>query len=45
MGVTRFGAYTTHLNVDARYVIALPQGWSLPKVLLFPCKYLRPIMP
>ena len=24
MGITRFGAYTTHLNIDARYVIPLP---------------------
>jgi len=28
MGVTRFGAYTTHLNIDSRYVIPLPEGWS-----------------
>ncbi|RMG88285.1 MAG: zinc-binding dehydrogenase [Bacteroidetes bacterium] len=28
MGVTRFGAYTTHLNIDARYVIPLPEDWS-----------------
>lgn len=28
MGVTRFGAYTTHLNIDARYAIPLPQGWD-----------------
>ncbi len=28
MGVTRFGAYATHLNIDARYVIPLPAGWS-----------------
>lgn len=28
MGVTRFGAYTSHLNIDARYVIPLPAGWS-----------------
>jgi alcohol dehydrogenase len=28
MGVTRFGAYTTHLNIDSRYVIPLPSGWS-----------------
>lgn len=27
MGVTRFGAYTTHLNIDARYAIPLPKGW------------------
>lgn len=28
MGVTRFGAYTTHINIDARYVLALPGGWD-----------------
>ncbi len=27
MGVTRFGAYATHLNIDARYVLPLPAGW------------------
>lgn len=25
MGVTRFGGYTTALNIDARYVIPLPE--------------------
>jgi len=28
MGVTRFGGYTSHLNIDAQYVIPLPEGWS-----------------
>lgn len=28
MGVTRFGAYTTHINIDARYAIPLPQDWN-----------------
>lgn len=28
MGVTRFGAYTTHLNIDARYAIPVPENWS-----------------
>ncbi len=28
MGVTRFGAYATHLNIDHRYVIPLPTAWS-----------------
>jgi alcohol dehydrogenase len=28
MGLTRFGAYTTHLNIDHRYVVPLPAGWS-----------------
>ncbi len=30
MGVTRFGGYTTGLNIDARYVIPLPAGWDFP---------------
>lgn len=29
MGVTRFGAYTDTLNIDARYIIGLPDGWSM----------------
>lgn len=28
MGVTRFGAYSTYLNIDARYVMPLPAGWD-----------------
>ncbi len=28
MGVTRFGAYTTHLNIDASYVVPLADDWS-----------------
>jgi alcohol dehydrogenase len=30
MGVTRFGAYTTHLNIDHRYVIPLRDDWDFP---------------
>lgn len=30
MGVTRFGGYTTALNIDARYVLPLPEGWDFP---------------
>ncbi len=30
MGVTRFGAYTTHLNIDARYAIPMPSDWDFP---------------
>ena len=29
MGVTRFGAYASHLNIDARYVLPIPRGWSI----------------
>ncbi len=28
MGVTRFGAYTSHLNIGSAYVIPLPDDWS-----------------
>jgi len=28
MGVTRFGAYTTHLNIKETYVIPIPDGWT-----------------
>jgi NADPH:quinone reductase-like Zn-dependent oxidoreductase len=28
IGVIRFGAYTTHINIDYRYIIKLPDGWS-----------------
>ena len=29
MGVTRFGAYTTALNIDRRYVLPLPEAWTM----------------
>lgn len=29
MGITRFGAYATALNIDSRYVVALPDHWEL----------------
>ncbi len=28
MGVTRFGAYTTVVNIDYRYIVPLPEDWS-----------------
>lgn len=28
MGVTRFGAYASHLNIDNRYVQHLPENWT-----------------
>ncbi len=30
MGVTRFGGYASHLNIDARYVTLLPADWDYP---------------
>ncbi|MFK7806215.1 MAG: zinc-binding dehydrogenase [Saprospiraceae bacterium] len=29
MGVTRFGGYATYLNIDHRYVVPLPRGWTM----------------
>lgn len=29
MGVTRFGAYTDYLNIDAQYVTPIPDAWSM----------------
>lgn len=28
MGATRFGGYATHLNIDTRYILKLPESWS-----------------
>ena len=28
MGITRFGAYCDRLNIDARYLVAIPAEWS-----------------
>lgn len=28
MGSVRFGSYTTHLNIDSRYVTGIPDGWT-----------------
>jgi NADPH:quinone reductase-like Zn-dependent oxidoreductase len=28
MGVIRFGAYATHLNIDQRYILKLPEDWN-----------------
>lgn len=29
MGATKFGGYVSHINIDHRYVLPLPEGWSL----------------
>ncbi len=29
MGITRFGAYTDFLNIDERYVVKIPDDWSM----------------
>ena len=40
MGVTRFGAYTTALNIDRRYVLPLPEGWSMAEGAAYPVQAL-----
>lgn len=35
MGVTRFGAYTTHINIDSNYVYAKPLNWSFEEAASF----------
>lgn len=35
MGVTRFGAYATHLNIDHRYVVPLPPDWDFSEGAAF----------
>ena len=40
MGVTRFGAYTTHLNIDARYALPLPNDWDFETGAAYPVQTL-----
>lgn len=40
MGVTRFGAYTTHLNIDAQYAIPMPHDWDYPTGAAYPVQTL-----
>lgn len=35
MGTIRFGAYTTHLNINHRYILKLPEGWSFEEGAAF----------
>ncbi|TPX61660.1 hypothetical protein PhCBS80983_g00980 [Powellomyces hirtus] len=35
-GTTRFGAYTTHLNADTRYLRPIPTGWSFAEAAAYP---------
>lgn len=39
-GVTRFGAYTTHLNLDEKYLKLLPEGYSFEAAAAFPVQAL-----
>jgi len=36
IGCIRFGGYASHLNVDARYVYPLPEGWCPAQGAAFP---------
>jgi alcohol dehydrogenase len=36
IGLTRFGAYATRVNTDARYLRALPPSWSFAEGAAFP---------
>jgi NADPH:quinone reductase-like Zn-dependent oxidoreductase len=35
MGAIRFGAYTTLLNIDTRYILKLPESWSFEEGAAF----------
>jgi alcohol dehydrogenase len=36
IGLTRFGAYATHVTVDPRYLYPLPAGWTFSEGAAFP---------
>jgi len=36
VGLTRFGAYTTHINLDVRYLRRLPPGWTAAEGAAYP---------
>lgn len=38
--LTRFGGYASHLNVDARMLSRVPQGWSLQEAAAYPVQAL-----
>lgn len=40
MVLTRFGGYTTRLNIDARYLWRVPAGWSLAEAAAYPVQAL-----
>jgi alcohol dehydrogenase len=40
IGLTRFGAYATAVNVDARYLRAVPAGWTFAEAAGFPVQAL-----
>jgi len=40
VGITRFGAYATHLNIDQRYLVPLPADWSFEEGAAYPVQAL-----
>jgi len=40
IALTRFGGYASHINVDARTLWPLPQGWSLEEAAAYPVQSL-----
>lgn len=40
IGLTRFGAYATAVNVDVRYLQAIPAGWTFAEAAAFPVQAL-----
>lgn len=40
MGVTKFGAYCTDINIDEHYIDPLPDGWSFEQGAAFPVQVL-----
>ena len=39
-GITRFGAYSSHLNIDERYLRHLPEGWTFEQGAAYPVQVL-----
>lgn len=42
-GLTRFGAYASHVNADLRYLRDVPEGWSFAEAAAFPVQGLTMI--
>ena len=40
LGVTRFGAFTTHIALDTRYLRSIPASWSYQEAASFPVQTL-----
>ena len=40
MGVTKFGGYADHLNIDHRYIVPLPPDWAFEEGAAFPVQAL-----